>query len=82
MRLPDGRVLLLPLRALPDGDRAVASLIANQASFEVVAALAAAQADLARAAGADVIVGLPTWGPCARLAAPANLEHQRYVPLA
>ncbi len=31
VRLPDGRVLVLPLRQLPSGDRAVASLIANQA---------------------------------------------------
>ena len=39
-RLPDGRVLVLPLRELPEGNRAVASLIVNQASFAVVEGLA------------------------------------------
>ena len=48
VRLPDGRVLVLPLRELPEGGRAVASLIANQASFGVVSALADHMADLAR----------------------------------
>src|SRR5438132_269448 len=40
VRLPDERVLVLPLRQLQSGDTAVASLIANQASHEVFAALA------------------------------------------
>src|SRR5580658_6600000 len=39
-RLPDERVLVLPLRQLPAGDSAVASLIANQASHAVIAVLA------------------------------------------
>src|SRR5436190_8433984 len=62
VRLPDGRALLLPLRALPDGDRAVASVIANHASFSVVAALADHMADLARAAAAALVLGMPTLG--------------------
>ena len=45
-----------------EGDRAVASLIANQASFDVVAALADHMADLARAAGESIFVGLPDAG--------------------
>ena len=40
-RLEDGRILLLPIRHLPDGKHALASLIINQASFEVVDAIAA-----------------------------------------
>jgi adenine/guanine phosphoribosyltransferase-like PRPP-binding protein len=81
VRLPDGRVLPLPLRVLPEGDRAVASLIANQASFEVVAALAQHMADLARAAGAEVLVGLPTLGLAFAPLVAQHLGHQRYVPL-
>src|ERR1700744_2878491 len=62
VRLPCGRVLVLPLRGLPDGERAVASLIANQASNTVVAVLADHMAELARALDAEVIAGLPTLG--------------------
>jgi len=80
VRLPDGRVLALPLRALPQGDRAVASLIANQASFTVVEALADHMAALARAAGVDLVVGLPTLGLTFAGAVAERLGHQRYVP--
>ena len=39
--LPDGRRVMLPIRVLPGGTtRGVASLILNQASFEVLDALA------------------------------------------
>ncbi|WP_256809166.1 MULTISPECIES: hypothetical protein [unclassified Bradyrhizobium] len=48
LTLPCGSILVLPLRQLPDGDRAVASLIANQASNRVVAALADHMATQAR----------------------------------
>lgn len=42
VRLPDGRYLVLPIRAVAgQTGRAVASLIANQASFEVVREVAA-----------------------------------------
>ena len=44
-RFDDGRTLLLPIRPLPDGKRALASLIINQASFAVVDALAAKAAE-------------------------------------
>jgi adenine/guanine phosphoribosyltransferase-like PRPP-binding protein len=79
--LPDGRVLVLPLRALPDGDHAVASLIANQASFDVVAALADHMAELARVSGAEVIVGMPTLGLTFAPLVAERLGHTRYVPL-
>src|SRR5579862_6753404 len=62
VRLPCGRFLVLPLRQLPDGDRAVASLIANQASNAVVAALADHMAERARELAAEIVVGLPTLG--------------------
>lgn len=60
--LPCGRVLVLPLRALPDGRHAVASLIANQASHAVLEALAGHMAALARLLAPDLVVGVPTLG--------------------
>ena len=78
--LGDGRVLVLPLRQLPDG-RAVASLIANQASLAVVGALADEMAVLARAAVPDVIVGLPTLGLAFAPLVAERLGFLRYVPL-
>jgi len=81
VRLPDGRILVLPLRPLPDGIHAVASLIANHAAFTVVAALSAAMADLARADAPDLIVGLPTLGLALAPQVAERLGHARYVPL-
>jgi adenine/guanine phosphoribosyltransferase-like PRPP-binding protein len=80
-RLPCGRILVLPLRRLPDGDHAVASLIANQASHVVVAALADHMATQARALDAQVIVGLPTLGLAFASLVAERLGQQRYVPL-
>jgi adenine/guanine phosphoribosyltransferase-like PRPP-binding protein len=79
--LPDGRVLELPLRELPEGGRAVASLIANQASFTVVNALAEHMSKLARAWTVDVVVGLPTLGLTFAPGVAERLGHERYVPL-
>ncbi|MET0444453.1 MAG: phosphoribosyltransferase [Pseudorhodoplanes sp.] len=81
VRLPDGRILVLPLRQLPTGDQAVASLIANQASHAVTAALADQMAQQARAFGADMLVGLPTLGLAFAALVSERLGHQRYVPL-
>ena len=81
VRLPDGRVLLLPLRELPEGGRAVASLIANQASFGVVSALAGHMAALARASQIDIVVGLPTLGFAFAPPVAERLGHERFVPL-
>lgn len=81
VRLPGGRILVLPLRALPDGTHAVASLIANQASFEVVDALSAAMTDLARLDAPDLIIGLPTLGLTFAPRIAEALGHTRYVPL-
>lgn len=79
--LPCGRILVLPLRQLPDGDRAVASLIANQASNTVVAALADHMAVQARALDAEIIVGLPTLGLAFASQVAERLGQPRYVPL-
>ena len=63
VRLPDGRYLVLPIREVAGAEgRAVASLISNQASFEVVRALATAMTQLAQSMRCDVVVGLPTLG--------------------
>ena len=79
--LPCGRILVLPLRQLPDSDRAVASLIANQASNLVVAALADHMATQARALDAEIIVGLPTLGLAFASQVAERLGQPRYVPL-
>jgi len=77
----DGARLALPIRALPDGKHAVASLIINQASFAVVAAIAADLAVKLRPLALDVIVGLPTLGLTLAAAVAQTLGHTRYVPL-
>jgi adenine/guanine phosphoribosyltransferase-like PRPP-binding protein len=81
VRLPCGRILVLPLRQLPDGNHAVASLIANQASNAVVAALAEHMATLARALDAEIVVGLPTLGLAFASLVAERLGQSRYVPL-
>jgi adenine/guanine phosphoribosyltransferase-like PRPP-binding protein len=80
-RLPDGRILDLPIRRLPgEPPRAVASLIANHASFAVVRALAGFMTELARQEAPDIIVGLPTLGfAFAPLMAEA-LGHPNFAP--
>lgn len=81
VRLADGRVLVLPLRRLPDGVHAAASLIANQASHEAVNALADAMAFEARAFEAECVVGLPTLGLSFAGLVAERLGQSRYVPL-
>ena len=78
--LPDGRFLVLPLRRLPDGEHAVASLIVNQASQSVAAALAAHMAKQAEALKPDVIVGLPTLGLALACLVAHEIGQARYVP--
>ena len=77
-----GRWLLLPIRPRPGaGDRAVASLIANQASFEVADALADAMTMRAAPLAADAVVGLPTLGMVFAPRIARNLGHTRWVPM-
>lgn len=79
--LPDGRQLLLPVRPLPDGQRALVSLIINQASFAVQDALAGHLAALLLEQQPDLVVGLPTLGLTLAAAVASRLGHPRYVPL-
>lgn len=80
-RFADGRILMLPIRPLPDGQHALASLIINQASFGVVEALAMSLAQQLAVFAPDVIVGLPTLGLTLASAVAHTLGHTRYVPL-
>ena len=79
--LSGGGVLVLPLRPLPDGKHAVASLIANQASLAVVRALARSMTELARPAAADFVIGVPTLGLALAPLVAQGLGHDRYLPL-
>lgn len=80
--LPDGRQVVLPIRVLPGGtDRAVASLILNQASFAVLDALADAVAAGLRVHAPDLIAGVPTLGLPLAEGAARRLGHRRLVPL-
>lgn len=79
-RLADGRQLRLPIRPLSDGVHALASLIINQASFEVVDVLAEQLAEQLKADDIEVVVGLPTLGLTLAAAVAQKLGHTRYVP--
>ncbi len=79
--LPDGRVLMLPVRKLKNGQGTLASLIINQASFAVVEALASALAERLATYQPDIVAGLPTLGLTLAAAVAQKLGHPRYVPL-
>lgn len=79
--LSDGRQLFLPIRPLPDGVHALASLIVNQASFTVIDALATDVAGHLAPLKPDIIVGLPTLGLTLAAEVACKLGHSRYVPL-
>ena len=79
--LDDGRQICLPIRPLADGEHALASLIVNQASFEVIEALAADLAAQLLPFKPDVVIGLPTLGLTLAAAVARHLDHSRYVPL-
>jgi adenine/guanine phosphoribosyltransferase-like PRPP-binding protein len=78
-RLRDGRILELPLRELPDGEHAVASLQPTHGAHTVVAALADGMAALA--SGAEIVVGMPTLGLALAPLVAERLGHPNYVPL-
>ncbi len=79
--LDDGRQLQLPIRPLSDKQHALASLIVNQAAFDVVDALSDDLATKLKAFEPDVIVGLPTLGLTLASEVARKLGHNRYVPL-
>jgi adenine/guanine phosphoribosyltransferase-like PRPP-binding protein len=81
-RMPDGRVLLQPLRALPqDPDSAVASLIATQVAFAVEHALSGWLADVVTRFAPEVIVGVPTLGMIFARAVAERLGFANWVAL-
>jgi len=80
-RLPDGRHLVLPLRAVPGKpDACVASQIANQASFAVIDVLAGHMVEAARRFVVDVVVGLQTLGLALAPVVAQGLGFKRFVP--
>lgn len=80
-RLTETERLMLPLRPLPDGERATASLIANHASFDVTSRLADLMAEHARQAEPEIVVGLPTLGLAFAPLVAERLGHPHYAPL-
>lgn len=80
VELADGRQLILPVRPLADGQHGLASLIINQASFEVQDQLAADLAQRLQRFDPEVVVGLPTLGLTLASAVAQKLGHTRYVP--
>ncbi len=81
-RLPDGRVLMLPIRPLAnEPTHAVASLLLNQASLGVVEVLGGMLAAQLRNLQVDTVVGLPTLGLALASVVARDLDHTRYVPM-
>ncbi|MBN8747062.1 Xanthine phosphoribosyltransferase [Xylophilus ampelinus] len=81
-RLPDGRVLVLPIRALDsEPTHAVASLICNQASLEVVETLGRMLAERLAPLAPEVVIGIPTLGLTFAPVVARHLGHSRYVPM-
>ena len=78
-RMPDGSGLALPLRDL--GEMAVAGLISNQASFEVVERIADWLAQAAATLGVEVVAGLPTLGHIFAYLVARRLGHANWVAL-
>ena len=76
-----GRFLRLPIRPLPDGEWAVASFIANQASFQVLDVLTERMVALAAEWAPEVVVGLPTLGLAFAPGVARGLGHDNFVPL-
>lgn len=72
--MPDGSWLHLPIR-----DIGVAGLIATQASFPVIRALAGWMAEAARPLGAEVVLGLPTLGHVFAPLVAEALGHRNWV---
>lgn len=73
-RMPDGRVLHLPIRPI-----GVAGLIATQASFPVIHALTGWMAEAAAALDAQMVLGLPTLGHVFAPLLAERLGHPNWV---
>lgn len=82
VRLPNGKYLLLPIRRLPtDPNHAVASLLVNAASLDVVDTLSHLLSEQLKPYDVDVIVGLPTLGHALCPGVARGLGQSRYVPM-
>lgn len=81
-RLPDGRVLMLPIRQMAsEPSHAVASLLVNHASLDVVDTLGAMLAQRLSARAPGLVIGLPTLGLALAPVVARELGHARYVPM-
>ncbi len=81
-RLPDGRVLRLPIRQLgADPTQAVASLLVNHAAMPVVQTLGEMLAQALEPYKPDLLVGLPTLGLSLAPIVAAALGHTRFLPM-
>jgi hypothetical protein len=79
-RLPNSCYLLLPVRQLPtERNHAVASLLVNAASLDVVDTLSALLAGELKSYAPDIVVGLPTLGHALCPGVARGLGHSRYV---
>jgi adenine/guanine phosphoribosyltransferase-like PRPP-binding protein len=74
VRMPDGSFLHMPIRPI-----GVAGLIATQASFPVIHALAGWMADAARALKPEIVLGLPTLGHVFAPLLAERLGHPNWV---
>ena len=81
-RLPDGRVLMLPIRQLAgEPAHAVASLLVNHASLDVVDTLGAMLAQRLAPQAPELVIGLPTLGLTLAPVVARALGHARYLPM-
>lgn len=80
-RLRDGSTLILPLRPLPDGHRAIALLMSNQTDFAIEREIIRLLTDMARELAPEVIVGVPTMGLAYARPVAENLGLDNYVAL-
>ena len=81
VELGPSQYLTLPIRPLPAPNTAVASFIANQASFTVLDVLTQRMVTLAAALQPEVVVGLPTLGLAFAPGVARGLGHDNFVPL-
>ncbi|NVN37656.1 phosphoribosyltransferase [Komagataeibacter swingsii] len=79
--LVDGSTLVLPLRPLPGGEKAIALLMSNQTGFAVEGALVRLLTGMARELAPEVIVGVPTMGLAYARPVAENLGFSDYVAL-